>query len=117
MYKMLRNVDSTRCNNIISLEINSNVTRINLMSTQISSTRAKLNQTDSERHDEIDLKNLWYKRMGHIGEKGIQAMKRKYMVKGFPECGLEVEFCEHCIYGKKIQVSFSSGEIRENGIL
>jgi hypothetical protein len=24
-------------------------------------------------------------------------MQRKGMVKGFPECGLEINFCEHCI--------------------
>jgi hypothetical protein len=39
------------------------------------------------------------------------------MVEGFPECGIKVNFCEHCIYGKQIQVRFPFGAIRENGIL
>jgi hypothetical protein len=39
------------------------------------------------------------------------------MVKGFPECALEVNFCEHCIYVKQSWVRFPSGETRENGIL
>ena len=39
------------------------------------------------------------------------------MVKGFPECGLEVDFYEHCIYGKKSLVRFPSGATRAKGIL
>jgi hypothetical protein len=44
-------------------------------------------------------------------------MQRKGMVEGFPEHGLEVDFSEHYIYGKQSRVTFSSGVIRENGIL
>jgi hypothetical protein len=44
-------------------------------------------------------------------------MKRKGMVEIFPEFGLEVNFCEHFIYGKQSRVRFPSGETRENGIL
>jgi hypothetical protein len=28
-------------------------------------------------------------------------MHNKGMVEGFPDCNLEVNFCEHCIYGKQ----------------
>jgi hypothetical protein len=44
-------------------------------------------------------------------------MHNKGMVEGFPKCGLEVKFCEHCIYGKQSRVRFPFGETRENGIL
>jgi transposase InsO family protein len=44
-------------------------------------------------------------------------MHNKGMVEGFHECGLEVEFCEHFIYGKQSRVRFPSGEKRANGIL
>jgi hypothetical protein len=44
-------------------------------------------------------------------------MHNKGMVKGFPECGLEVDFCEHCIYGKQSRVRFPSRATMENGIL
>jgi hypothetical protein len=37
--------------------------------------------------------------MGHIGEKGLQAMHNKGMVEGFIECGLKFYFCENFIYG------------------
>jgi hypothetical protein len=46
---------------------------------------------------------LWNESMGHIGEKGLRVMHNKGMVKYFPECNLEVEFFEHCIYGKKVE--------------
>jgi hypothetical protein len=55
--------------------------------------------------------------MWHIGEKGLQVMQRKCMVEVFPECVLEVDFCEQCIYGKQSWVRFPSGATRENGIL
>ena len=44
-------------------------------------------------------------------------MKSKGMVEGFPECGLEVNFCVYCIYKKQSRVRFPSGSKRENGIL
>jgi hypothetical protein len=69
------------------------------------------------RHGEIDLTRLWHERMEHIGEKILRAMQRKGMVEGFPKCGLEVYFCENCIYGKQSWVRFPSGAIWENGIL
>jgi hypothetical protein len=39
------------------------------------------------------------------------------MLEDFPECNLEVDFCEHCKYGKQSQARFPSGVTRENGIL
>jgi hypothetical protein len=44
-------------------------------------------------------------------------MHNKVMVKGFPDCSLEVNFCEHCIYGKHSCTRFPSGAIREKEIL
>jgi hypothetical protein len=44
-------------------------------------------------------------------------MQRKGMVEGFHECGLEVDFCEHFIYGKQSWVSFPSRATRESGII
>jgi hypothetical protein len=44
-------------------------------------------------------------------------MHNKGMVEGFPNCKLEVDFCEHCIYGKQNRVRVPSGVTREKGIL
>jgi hypothetical protein len=95
LYKLLGNVDLTRCNNIIYPKFELTATQPDSMSTQLNSTRSKSIQTDSTRHDDIDLTK----------------------VEGFPECGLEVNICEHFIYGKQSRVRFPSRATRENGIL
>jgi hypothetical protein len=64
IYKLLENVDSTGCNNIIAPEVEST-------STQIDQTLTELVQTDWKRHDKINPTMLWHERMGHIGEKGL----------------------------------------------
>jgi hypothetical protein len=74
-------------------------------------------QADSTSHHKFDPTMLWHERMGHVVEKGLQAMHKKIMFEGFPTCNLEVEFCEHCIYGKQGRVRFRSRETKENGNL
>jgi hypothetical protein len=103
LYKLLGSVDSTRCKNIVVLEVDSN--------------RVESIQTDLENHHKVNPTMLWHERMGHIGGKGLRAMHNKGMVEDFPECNLEVDFCEYCIYGKQIWVRFPSGSTRENQIL
>jgi hypothetical protein len=71
LYKLLGNVkstgcnnivapkiDSTGCNNIVAPEIDSTLTQLESMSTQLDSTRANSVQIDLTRHDEIDLTRL-----------------------------------------------------------
>jgi len=43
---------------------------------------------------------LWHQRLGHIGEKGLQSLQGKSMVKGMSKCNSNFDFCEHCLYGK-----------------
>ena len=45
---------------------------------------------------------LWSQRLGHIGEKGLRALQGKGF-EGMTDCTLDFDFCEHCIYGKKIE--------------
>ena len=45
---------------------------------------------------------LWHQRLGHIGEKGLQLLHGKGMVEGMPNCSMDFDFYEHCVYGKKI---------------
>jgi hypothetical protein len=52
-----------------------------------------------------------------LEKNDFEAMCNKGMVEGFPECNLEVNFCEHCIYGKQNHVRFPYGVKREKGIL
>lgn len=44
-------------------------------------------------------------------------MHNKGMVEGFRNCTLEIDFYEHCIYGKQNHVRFTSGATREKGIM
>ena len=50
---------------------------------------------------------LWHQRLGHIGEKGLQTLKNKNIVDGLNDYNLKFNFCEHCIYGKKIVFNFT----------
>nr|GEU55404.1 retrotransposon protein, putative, Ty1-copia subclass [Tanacetum cinerariifolium] len=52
-----------------------------------------------------DDSKLWHYRLGHMGEKGIQNLAKKGLIK--VSCNLE--FCEHCVFGKQKRVSFSPG--------
>jgi hypothetical protein len=92
-------------------------TSLFLKSTRLDLTWDESIQTKSKSHHKVDLTMLWHERMGHIGEKGLRAMHNKGMVEDFPECNLEVNFCEHCVYGKQSRVRFPSRVTRENGIL
>jgi hypothetical protein len=60
---------------------------------------------------------LWHQRLGHIGEKGIRLLHGKGMVEGMSKCSLDLDFCEHCLYGKQNWVRFPFGAMREEGIL
>jgi hypothetical protein len=51
LYKLLGNFDSDGCNIIFAPEIDSTVTRLDSISTQLNSTRVKSVQTNSKRHD------------------------------------------------------------------
>jgi hypothetical protein len=60
---------------------------------------------------------LWHQILGHIGETGLRVIHGKGMVEGMSNFSLDLDFCEHCLYGKKNHVRFSSGATREKGIL
>jgi len=52
-----------------------------------------------------DNTKLWHMRLGHMSEKGILVLKKKGHLGN--HCTGKVDFCEHCIFGKKKKVSFS----------
>ena len=76
-------------------------------------TNAIFHKYDSIYSCLVDLTMLWHQWMGYIGEKALLAMKNK----GIPDFSLEIEFFEHCIYGKQNHVSFPSGAARDKEIL
>jgi hypothetical protein len=55
---------------------------------------------DSTRVD----KTLWHHRTGHMSEKGMQILHK---IKKFLDVKqIDLDFCEHCVYGKKKRVKF-----------
>ena len=54
-------------------------------------------------------------RLGHTGENFLQALAKKGLLKGARTCKLD--FCEHCVIGKKIKVKFSTMTHCTEGIL
>jgi hypothetical protein len=60
---------------------------------------------------------LWHQRLGHIDEKGLKYLKSTNLVEGLDDCNLEFDFCKHCIYGKKNQVSFYSSPHKSSGVM
>ena len=54
-------------------------------------------------------------RFGHTSEKSLQALTKQGLLKGARTCKLE--FCEHCIIGKKTKVKFGTATYCTKGIL
>src|SRR4051812_10977738 len=55
--------------------------------------------------DDQDLTQLWHLRLGHMYEKGLSALGKQNLLRGYK--GSTTEFCEHCVFDKKIWVKFS----------
>ena len=58
---------------------------------------------------------LWHMRLGHTGEKSLQALAKQGLLKGSRTCKLI--FCEHCVIGKKTKVKFGIATHCIEGIL
>lgn len=43
----------------------------------------------------IERMMLCHHRLGHIGEKGLKALKNKNLLEGLDDCNFEFELCEH----------------------
>jgi len=55
---------------------------------------------------EVDTTRLWHIRLGHAGEKFLEALIKHGLLKGAKTC--KIEFCEHCVLSKKIKVKFGT---------
>ena len=53
-----------------------------------------------------DCTRLWHIRLEHAGKKSLQTLANQGLLKGAKTCKLE--FCEHCLIGKKIKVKFGT---------
>ena len=48
----------------------------------------------------------WHKRLGHIGEKGLETLTRKEFLPSFASMSLKT--CVHCLIEKAQRVAFKS---------
>ncbi|KAH9706402.1 hypothetical protein KPL70_012195 [Citrus sinensis] len=53
-----------------------------------------------------DTTKLWHVQLGHAGEKSLQTLMTHGLLKGTKTCKLN--FCEHCVVGKKTRVKFGT---------
>jgi hypothetical protein len=54
LYKLLGNVNWTGCNNVVVVEVNSNLNQLNSNLTKIDLNQDELIQTDSSRHHKVE---------------------------------------------------------------
>ena len=55
---------------------------------------------------------LWHQILGHIGEKGLWALKNKNIFYKFHSYALEFDFYGWCIYAKYNRVKFISHSLK-----
>ncbi|KAH9780058.1 retrovirus-related pol polyprotein from transposon TNT 1-94-like protein [Citrus sinensis] len=53
-----------------------------------------------------DTTKLWHVRLGHAGEKSLQTLMRHELLKGIKI--YKLNFCEHCVVGKKTRIKFGT---------
>ncbi|KAE8732040.1 F-box/kelch-repeat protein [Hibiscus syriacus] len=56
--------------------------------------------------DDLDATQLWHMRLGHAGEKSLQILAKKGLLKVAKACKLN--FCKHCVLGKQKRVKFGT---------
>ncbi|KAE8701188.1 Detected protein of confused Function [Hibiscus syriacus] len=65
--------------------------------------------------DDLDATQLWYMQLGHAGEKSLQIMTKKGLLKGAKACKLN--FYEYCVLGKQKRVKFGTTIHNTKGIV
>jgi hypothetical protein len=49
---------------------------------------------------------LWHMRLGHMSQLGLAEFSKRGLLKGYNNN--ELEFCEHCVFGKHKRVKFNT---------
>lgn len=56
--------------------------------------------------ENVDMVDLWHKRLGHMSEKGMSLLYKKNVLSGVRD--IHLKKCFHCLAGKQNKVSFKS---------
>lgn len=62
-----------------------------------------------------EVTKLWHMRLGHMSERGLTILSKRGLLCG--QRTSNVDFCEHCIFGKHKRTSFGKGVHRTKGTL
>jgi len=79
-----------------SMVVLKGVRRNNLYYLMANTVTGQLTTSIGSDEDSI---RLWHMRLRHTGEKNLQALAKKGLLKGVKTCKLE--FCEHCVISKR----------------
>jgi len=74
-----------------------------------------INQVATSTDLDDDSIRLWHMRLGHTREKSLQALKKQGLLKGVRTGKLE--FCKHCVIGKKTKVKLGTMTHCTKGVL
>ena len=58
--------------------------------------------------DQTECTRIWHMCLGHITEKGLSLLSEQGLLKNMKKP--QMEFCEHCVYGKAHRVKFSTSK-------
>ena len=56
--------------------------------------------------ENVDMIDLWHKRLAHMTEKGMNMLSKKKVLSGLTD--IHLKRCSHCVAGKQNRVSFKS---------
>ncbi len=88
------------------------------MGTNINFLLKMNHPTQMALRSEVDISNLWHKRMGHLSYRALKLLKTKGMVQDLLFITLKFDLCEGCVIGKQIRTAFPhSGAWRANAPL
>ncbi|CAN1842964.1 Retrovirus-related Pol polyprotein from transposon TNT 1-94 [Linum perenne] len=79
------------------------------------STFAGKAATVSNSLSDSDATNIWHMHLGHMSEAGMAELSRRGLLAGCNASNLE--FCEHCVFGKHKRVKFNTSVHTTEGIL
>lgn len=65
--------------------------------------------------NQIDCTRIWNMRLGHMSEKGLSLLSEQDLLKNMKK--LQMEFCEHRVYGKAHKLKFSTSKHKSGGLL
>ncbi|GJU02467.1 putative RNA-directed DNA polymerase [Tanacetum coccineum] len=69
-------------------------------------THPKISKSIVNAVDNVDMAELWHKRLGNMSEKGMSILSKKNVLSGVHDINLKK--CSHCLVGKETRLAFKS---------